>query len=447
MELIDRVRKTVADYEMIDNGNNVIVGLSGGADSVCLLMVLKELSAQICFSLYAVHVNHCLRGEESMRDERFCTELCRQLDIPLEICTVDVRSYCDEKGKSCEEGARELRYEAFERLAERLDAKIATAHNKCDNSETVLFNLTRGTGVKGLCGIPYKRGNIIRPLLEVSREEIEDFLRNEKQVYVTDSTNLTDDYSRNRIRHRVIPQLSEINGNFHEAVRRLSVSAAEDEDYFEELISDLSPEDIPLQHSAVRKRYIKKLLTEKGISCSFDRLCELDGLMERRASTRYELSGDVFAFFRKGIMTVEQVRGEMDFSVPISFLSEKELDIPEFDKTVKITRIQDDIFQNNGNVQKKLTNHWLNCVKIQGVAVIRNKRDGDSIVLSGRNFSTKLKKLYNSMKLPLNERHSALVIEDEGGIIWSEYGGVSERTAAKDGDSREDIFEISIVRR
>ena len=444
-----RVRETISRFDMIKKGSKVIVCLSGGADSVCLLRVLNELADELDISLSAVHVNHCLRGEESDRDMRFCEELCGRLNIPITVSHVDVKGYCDKNGVSCEDGARQLRYGVFEEESRRLGcALIATAHNKGDSSETVLFNLTRGTGIKGLRGIPPKRDNIIRPLLGVTRREIEEYLQSIGQDYVTDSTNLTEDYSRNIIRHRVVPVLEGINGNFHEAVSRLSESAAEDEEYFEELLKNIPDNEISGYPPSVRKRYIRKKLSEAGAECSYERLNILDGMMTSGKSHKYNLKGELFAVFHDGIMDIRELHSHKSliFEKSIDIARESEIFIPEFDKTVIIRRACNDIFKCKGNIQKKLTNQFVNCDKIQGVVTLRNKRDGDSIRFNNRGVTTKLKKHFNSLKLSETERQNALVLEDEAGLIWCEYGGAAERVFPQSPDSTDNIYEI-IVRK
>ncbi|MCI7766696.1 MAG: tRNA lysidine(34) synthetase TilS [Oscillospiraceae bacterium] len=448
MDVFASVRETLSRYDMIKKGSRVIVCLSGGADSVCLLRVLCELAPELDISLSAVHVNHCLRGEESDRDMRFCEELCEKLNIPLTVTHVDVKGYCEKHGVSCEDGARQLRYGVFEEEARRLHgALIATAHNKGDSSETVLLNLSRGTGIKGLRGIPPKRDNIIRPLLGVTRREIEEFLQSIGQEFVTDSSNLSEDFSRNIIRHRVIPVLEELNGNFHEAVSRLSESAAEDEDYFDMLLSQIPHKDIFRYPPSVRKRYIRKRLSEVGAECSYERLNILDGMMVSGKNVKYDLKGDMFAFFHDGCMDIRRLpsRENISFEKKLDFSRDTEIIIPEFDKMVIIRRVCNDIFNCEGNIQKKLTNHFVNCDKIQGVAALRNKRDGDRIRFYNRGITTKLKKHFNALKLSDPERLSALVMEDDAGIFWCEYGGAADRVFP-DPDDTENIFEI-IVRK
>ena len=447
MSVTDTVRETIARYNMTESGGRVIACLSGGADSVCLLKVLSELKDELQISLSAVHVNHCLRGEESDRDMRFCEELCKRLNIPLRVFHVDVTGYCENHGTSTEEGARILRYSAFAGEAQRLGgAKIATAHNRGDNCETVVFNLARGTGIKGLRGIPPVRGDIIRPLIRVTREEIEGYLGELGQEYVTDSTNLTEDYSRNIIRHKVIPVLSGINNGFGRAVTRLSESAAEDEEYFEELIKTIPEDKIFTYSPSVRKRYIRKKLSEAGAECSYERLCELDNMMTSGKNVRYDLKGDIFAVFENGGMEIKNIpsKAAVSFEKNADISRETEVSVPDFDKTVIIRRLCNDIFTEDGNVQRKLTNRLVNCDKIQGVVTVRNKRDGDKICFHGRGVTTKLKKHFNALKLSETQRQSALVMEDELGIFWCEYGGAAERVFPENTDSTENIIDITV---
>ncbi len=187
-----------------------MVALSGGADSVCLLSVLLALEKELSFSLAAVHVNHNLRGAEAERDAAFCAGLCEKLGVRLHNCSADVPSLAKEKHLSTETAAREARYAIFHSLCEKYGySKIAVAHNAQDNAETLLMHLLRGSGLDGLRGILPKRGNVIRPLLCVTREEIEAYLAALEAAYVTDSTNAEDVYLRNRIRHDLLPKLQE----------------------------------------------------------------------------------------------------------------------------------------------------------------------------------------------------------------------------------------------
>ncbi len=192
---------------MISEGDTVTVALSGGADSVCLLFLLKESEEELKINVRAAHVEHGIRGEESIGDMEFCKELCEKLGVPLSVKQVDVPAYVKETGKSTEEAARDLRYEALRETGYR----IALAHHADDNAETMLFQLIRGTAYRGLSGMDPVRGDLIRPLLFATREEIEAYLKEKEQPYCTDSTNADTELSRNKIRHEVIPLLKEIN--------------------------------------------------------------------------------------------------------------------------------------------------------------------------------------------------------------------------------------------
>ena len=205
---LNRISEFIHNNRLLEDRADVIVGLSGGADSTALLLVLLRLG----YRCTAVHCNFHLRGAESDRDQAFVTELCKKLGVELTVCSYDTQSYARQKGISIEMAARELRYADFERIMkERGASAVCIAHHRDDSVETVLLNLIRGTGIKGLTGIKPRNGNIIRPLLCVSRQEIEEWLQKENQPFITDSTNLETDYTRNKIRLLLLPLMRDIN--------------------------------------------------------------------------------------------------------------------------------------------------------------------------------------------------------------------------------------------
>ncbi|MBR5015609.1 MAG: tRNA lysidine(34) synthetase TilS [Clostridia bacterium] len=249
----EKVRGVVSRCEMLEDGDTVIVGLSGGADSTALLRVLCELKTEYNLNLIAAHVNHGIRGAEADRDEAFCKELCKKLGVQIYAFHIDIPELAKERGVSLEVAGRDARYEFFTGLAGE-NGKIATAHNAQDTAETLLLNLCRGTGLKGLTGIPpvrfveHKAGcrsdetvstMVIRPLIECTREEIEAYLESLGQDYVTDSTNLEDDYTRNRIRHNVIPELVAVNENAMGNITRCISTLKDDSDFLEALAEEL----------------------------------------------------------------------------------------------------------------------------------------------------------------------------------------------------------------
>lgn len=215
MQFTDKVKEFISSNTLLNDGAHVIVGLSGGADSTALLMVLLRLG----YKCTAVHCNFHLRGAESDRDQQFVTDLCHKQGVELKICSYDTQSYARQNGISIEMAARELRYADFERIMKETGADaICIAHHRDDSVETVLLNLIRGTGIKGLTGIKPRNGHIIRPLLCVSRQEIEDWLNETGQPYITDSTNLETDYTRNKIRLQLLPLMRAINPDADNAI-------------------------------------------------------------------------------------------------------------------------------------------------------------------------------------------------------------------------------------
>lgn len=308
-----KVRKAVTDFEMVSPGDIVYAALSGGADSVSLLYVLRDLREELGITLRAVHINHRLRGEESDRDMLFCEELCGKLGVPLEIRQLDL-SKCREKHESLEECARKARYDAFSEVTEGYTARLATAHNANDCAETVLLNIMRGTGLKGLCGIPPTRNGIIRPLIYCSRAEVEEYCGANGLSYVTDSTNLSDDYTRNRVRRFILPEMLKINGSFLEAISRMTGTLREDSAYLETLAEQALTSartdrgwraaELAALPKPVRSRAVKKILSDGGIEPSALRINTAMELLNQR-SARFNPCRDRFFTIRKGICYVE----------------------------------------------------------------------------------------------------------------------------------------------
>ena len=224
--LMLEIKRYIEKNQLIRPGDGVVVGLSGGPDSVFLLYALHTLQARMGFTLRAVHVHHGIRGAGADRDEAFSAELCAKLAVPFQAVHVAAPAYAAQQGLSLEEAARILRYEALEAARQQLEAPtawIAVAHHLDDQAETVLHNLVRGAGLRGLAGMENRRNHVIRPLLSIKREDILKWLEQNKIAYVTDSTNADPHYTRNRIRSTVLPELREINP---EASAHIAHSAA-----------------------------------------------------------------------------------------------------------------------------------------------------------------------------------------------------------------------------
>ena len=224
--MLKKFREEAEKYNLIKRADRITLGLSGGADSVCLLLMLVSLREELDLRLRAVHVHHGLRGAEAEADAEFCKALCERLEVPFALYRIDAAALAREHHISEEEAGRNARYEILR--AEAGGGLIAVAHHRDDQCETVLHNIIRGTGIRGLAGMERKNGSVIRPLLSFSREEIEDFLEARGQNYCTDSTNEENGYTRNKLRNLLIPYIEEnINPGFREHLISLSEQAAE----------------------------------------------------------------------------------------------------------------------------------------------------------------------------------------------------------------------------
>ena len=239
--MIPGVEAFLEQYHMIEQSDVVVAGVSGGADSVCLLLHLLELKEKLSFTLAAVHVQHGIRGEESLQDAAFVEKLCRRYQVQLFRYDYDVPEYAKQHGYSEEEAGRNLRYESFHKALEELGApegKIAVAHNRNDLAETMLWNMIRGSGMRGMAGIPPVREGIIRPLLHTARVEIENYLKEKGESYCTDATNASLDYTRNRIRNQVLPVLEELNAGVYAHMGQLGDDIRKTQEYLSAVIEE-----------------------------------------------------------------------------------------------------------------------------------------------------------------------------------------------------------------
>lgn len=429
--MLDKILSFIKKFNMIPPGSAVVCGLSGGADSVCLLTSLFMLREKLNINIEALHVNHCIRGEESDRDEQFCRDLCAKLDIPFTAFSCDVPSYASDNSLSIEEAARLIRYQAFERFSQ--GKLIATAHNANDNLETAILNLARGTGLKGLTGIPPIRGNIIRPLLVVTRNEIEEFLSENHYDFVTDSTNLDDDFTRNKIRHSVIPVLLEINPMaVNTSVN--SFDTLRDENALIDCMVDNALKkcrrgnkliEINSFEKTIRRRCIAALLSDNSLPYSYARLKECDDIAVHGG--KINISGN-FYFISDGH------GAELVKILPKSDHEElsKELIIGEntiFNGITLVTElINSENFVKTKFVNTILAIYYLDYDKIIGKPILRNRRYGDKIQLCGRSFNSSVKKMINE-NVPPEERDSLHFISDDHGLIFAEKLGIAQRTA------------------
>lgn len=418
-----KVIETINRYNMIEKGDSIVIGLSGGADSVCLALVLNEIKNDYNIILKAVHINHMLRGEEADRDMLFCEKLCKKLDIPFKCYCYDVKALASKAKTGVEEFARKLRYDCFEK--ECGGGKVATAHNLDDVAETMIFNITRGSSVNGLCSIPAVRGNIIRPLINVSRNDIEDYLKQKSQDFVNDSTNFSDDYTRNKIRHNVIPALKEINPSFLQSVLRLRESAASQNDYIKqsaEKLKNLPVSELRNAHEAVLASYVYDFVKgKKGIYLDNFHINQCIDVIKNTG--RCQLPQDyIFSVVNDEIKIEKPEKKDFaDYEVPLSKKSITPYNT-YYTKTVSY-----DEFKNNKNVYNLFLNNAIDYDRICHSLILRNRRAGDRIRLKNRRVNKQVKVIFNELKIPPDIRNKLAVIECNGEIVWVENVGVAEK--------------------
>ncbi len=440
--------RLVSEYNILKKGDRVLVGLSGGADSVALLLFLKEYSETVPIEVSACHINHGLRGEEAYRDEKFCVELCERLSVKLSVRRISVADIAREKGISEELAGREERYRIFSEIASQTGALIAVAHNMDDLAETVVFNMVRGSALSGICSLKPKRDNIIRPLLSSKREDIERYLSEKGEGFVTDSTNLSDDYTRNKIRHGVVPKLKEINAKALEHIYSLSMSAAEDDLFLDEEaekvykklcqkgVLDREALELP---AALKNRVVMRFLEENGCEKSRLNVEEICSLSEDKR--KVNLSGNLFFELRgEGISAFETASGEKIMKTLLTF---GENDLSGMKITISSVDLKAKKGYNKGcGFDKKRI--VIDRAKAVGDIFVRSREEGDYFKAVGRGVGKSLKKLFIEEKIPKEKRGSLPVFADEKGIIGVFSFGADERVSPDENTGEVLIIETEI---
>ena len=422
--MIKKIAHFIASNNLLVKEKKYLIALSGGADSVCLLLVLDKLG----YNIEAVHCNFNLRGDESSRDEQFCIELCKKRNIKIHLAHFDTNSYALLHKTSIEMAARNLRYSFFENLRHDIGADgVCVAHHQNDCAETLIMNLIRGTGIKGLAGIMPKRDSIIRPLLCVSRDEIEDFLTKESQDYVTDSTNLADFCVRNSIRLNIIPMMEKINPSVVQNIVRTAMRMNEANKVFNESIEASSSK----------------------VSDLIDGSLYIDiRALKKEPSPEYTLF-NILKNYRFNPEQIESIGYNLDFPTGTRFLSDTHqlvfdrekmivtkiennrisLKIPEHGKyiinDVKSIRIEKVIVNKEFNISKDNFTATLDSANVKFPLLLRNVEKGDRFFPFGMKGSKLVSKYMTDKRFSLIDKQKQMVIEDaSGNIIWL----VGERT-------------------
>lgn len=423
-------------YGLLDGCSNVIMGLSGGADSVALFHVLRELGGRYGFTLVAVHVHHGIRGEEADRDLDFCRSLCKQYGVKLWEFFYDIPRLAKELSLSPEEAGRKVRYDSFKSVAaEYENSRIAVAHHGNDRAETVIFNMTRGTGMKGLRGIMPMRDNIIRPLLCVTKADIINYLDGLHQDYCLDSTNESNDYSRNRIRNVILPELTKINSGAVSNICSMADKMLElnefVESYIDAMYAKCAVEDekgILLKRPENTCAYIVKGMIIKAINnlkgtlkdITDSHITEICEMFDKQNGRRIDI--------KYGITVQKEEKG-------IFFLKDSGITYNEFEVEIPSKVVLPDgnfmefrkiLWDNCQKISNEVCTKFFDYDKIKNRLLIRNRRKDDYFVVNSAGNRKKLNRYFIDCKVPGHIRDSIFLLADGDHIMWIPGGRISE---------------------
>ncbi len=461
--MLKKINAFLDKYKINLEKKKICVCFSGGSDSVALLSAFYEIKEKTEFNLLAVHVNHNIRGDEAKRDENFCIDFCKEKKIPLFVLSVNAPLESEKNGEGLEETARKLRYGEFEALREREKIDFfLTAHHKNDTAETIVFNFLRGCGVSGLTGIPPVRDFYLRPLLECSKEEILSYLKEKNECFVEDGTNVDQTYTRNYIRHSLFEAFRKVNPSFLSAIKRLSESALQDEDYFEKQLDKITREtNLSLLHPAVSSRYICKKYAKLsgGEGLSFVHVKQILSCLDSKEEKSIDVPFGIKAVVQNGkvfFLKKELSSNKSSILSASNDISDNLKKESEADTEIFFQNNPYDNSDNNGKIYLQMGKNVFSqsvsvCIeekfvklpkfalsplkivldgeKIKGKLFARKREQGDKIFCRGIRRSVN-KELMN-LKVPKYARDSVPVICDEEGIVFVPFVGASDRAFLK----------------
>ena len=433
--MLQQVQKTVQEFHMLEAGDMVIIGVSGGADSMCLLTVLQELAGLMELRLHVVHVNHLLR-KEAEEEEHYVREFCDRQGIPCTVFRKDIGIYAGELGCSIEEAGRSYRYECFEQVRRQEGAqRIAVAHHRNDRAETLLFHLLRGTGLRGLGSIPAVRGVIIRPLLYINRKEIEAYLEEKQVYYYTDASNASDAYSRNVIRNQVLPLLENINEKAVTHITGVSDLAQEYWNYVEQQAMKLEQEYVTVHDGrwllkeegfsnrpkVVQRHVIYRVLSQAAGAAKDIEQTHIEQMQEmldkpvgKKVSLPYGLIG--LRTYNGLEIYTKASQGEVKENRICPIV----INVPGVTSVEGIGLLECEILDRNDiqEISKNLYTKMLDYGKINNTLCIRNPMHGDYFIINRQGEHKKLSRFFIDNKIPKEQRESALVLAAGSQICW-----------------------------
>ena len=436
MNIEERVFSYIEKYNMIEAGSQVIVGISGGGDSVCLLFLLSRYQKKNFFHLQGVHVNHGIRGQEALRDQEYARELCERLGVPFTVYTYSVPDIAGREKRSLEETGRMVRRRAFAQKAAELGGKtvVALAHHENDNAETVLHNLIRGTKVAGLGGIrPVQRSeegiSYIRPLLKVTREEIEAYLKQQQIPWMTDSSNEEMAYTRNRIRHKILPEMEKINPRAVSHITQAADTFLAIEEYLRGQADRLYREYVEKKENGYWIQ--KELFLEKELMQSY----VIRMVLEQVAGKKQDLT----AAHVEGILSLGRGRTGASVSLPGGVLASQVygnllIRVPAAGE-LPLKELEFEVFLwENQQIPEKTYTKWFDYDKIKSSLEIRRRKPGDFLTVTEAGGTKKLKDYMIDCKIPREERENLTLLADGSHILWivgyriSQYYKVTSQT-------------------
>lgn len=456
MNEVNKVRKYIKDNNLLKENDSVIVGVSGGADSVCLYKMLLELRNEYKLKIKVIHINHGIRGDEALRDADFVKHMCEKDEVECEIVCFDVPEYSRINSLSEEEAGRKIRYGEFERQADKLgsETKIAVAHNLNDNGETVLHNICRGSGITGISGIRNVNGRIIRPLLCIERCEIENYLNENKYEFINDSTNFTEEYTRNKLRLKVIPYLEEnINSATTRHLCELAGEMREIDDYLNKVTEEIYGRCVVKENEVLYIErqmlmdtdvYIVNRIIRKAIFSVAGKLKDITrqhifnvrGLLDKQTGKYIELPYNICAYseYNKIVLKrkIDDSTGFQSLEIDLkSMEGEKKYFFQNQEYIFEIIHVEKEninikILENSLKNERNMYTKCFDYDKIKGTLQLRFRVKDDFFVCDGKGHTKKINRFFIDEKIPAELRDSIVLLTDGNHVLWIPGRRISE---------------------